>query len=119
MKINEITKGKISKMMPGQSAEIDHGDGTKTVVDLKTNPGALQKDIEVDSFLMATHGLGFDGLAHFYKSKNIINKKMSSAFSAHSNWPNNLASPYIVEASEKLLTKFNIKSKLNSNHKFN
>ena len=43
MKINEIT-GKISKMMPGQSAEIDHGDGTKTVVDLKTNPGALQKD---------------------------------------------------------------------------
>ena len=44
MKINEITKGKISKMMPGQSAEIDHGDGTKTVVDLKTNPGALQKD---------------------------------------------------------------------------
>ena len=32
--------------------------------------GGLQKDIEVDSFLMATHGLGFDGLAHFYQSKN-------------------------------------------------
>ena len=68
--------------------------------------GALQKDIEVDSFLMATHGLGFDGLAHFYKSENIIDEKMSSAFSAHSNWPNNLASPYIVKASEKLLAKF-------------
>ena len=68
--------------------------------------GALQKDIEVDSFLMATHGLGFDGLAHFYKSENIIDEKMSSAFSVHSNWPNNLASPYIVKASEKLLAKF-------------
>lgn len=68
--------------------------------------GALQKDIEVDSFLMATHGLGFDGLAYFYKSENIIDKKMSSKFSAHSNWPKNLASPYIVKASEKLLAKF-------------
>jgi len=63
--------------------------------------GALQKDIKVDSFLMATHGLGFDGLAHFYKSKNIIDEKMSSAFSVHSNWPNNLSRPYIVKASEK------------------
>lgn len=41
MKINEITSigpskpAKISNVRPGQSAEIDHGDGTKTVVDLK------------------------------------------------------------------------------------
>ena len=68
--------------------------------------GALQKDIEVDSFLMATHGLGFDGLAHFYKSENIIDSKMSEAFAKHSNWPKNLANPYIVSASEKLLSKF-------------
>ena len=68
--------------------------------------GALQKDVKVDSFLMATHGLGFDGLAHFYKSENIIDSKMSEAFIKHSNWPKNLASPYIVSASEKLLEKF-------------
>jgi len=68
--------------------------------------GALQKDIEVDSFIMATHGLGFDGLAHFYKSENIIDSKMSEAFAKHSNWPKNLANPYIVSASEKLLSKF-------------
>lgn len=37
---------KISKVMPNQSAEIDHGDGTKTVVDLKKNPQALAKDPE-------------------------------------------------------------------------
>ena len=68
--------------------------------------GALQKDVKVDSFLMATHGLGFDGLAHFYKSENIIESKMSEAFAKHSNWPKNLANPYIVSASEKLLSKF-------------
>jgi len=68
--------------------------------------GALQKDVKVDSFLMATHGLGFDGLAHFYKSENIIDSKMSEAFAKHSNWPKNLANPYIVRASEKLLEKF-------------
>ena len=68
--------------------------------------GALQKDVKVDSFLMATHGLGFDGLAHFYKSENIIDSKMSEAFAKHSNWPKNLANPYIVSASEKLLSKF-------------
>lgn len=43
MKIYEVT-GKISKVQPGNSAEIDHGDGTKTVVDLKKNPQALAKD---------------------------------------------------------------------------
>lgn len=47
MKISELLEAmpsKVSKVMPGQSAEIDHGDGTKTVVDLKKNPNALSKD---------------------------------------------------------------------------
>jgi uridine phosphorylase len=68
--------------------------------------GALQKDVEVDSFLMATHGLGFDGLAHFYKSEEIINNEMSDAFIKHSDWLNNLAKPYIVKASSILLEKY-------------
>lgn len=42
MRIYEIDS-KITKMA-GNNAEIDHGDGTKTVVDLKKNPAALQKD---------------------------------------------------------------------------
>lgn len=44
MKINEITQSKISAIKPGNSATVDHGDGTKTVVDLKKNPNALVKD---------------------------------------------------------------------------
>jgi len=43
MRIFELTQSKISKVA-GDSAEIDHGDGTKTVVDLKKNPSALTKD---------------------------------------------------------------------------
>jgi hypothetical protein len=37
-----MNKSKISDLRPGQSATIDHGDGTKTTVDLKKNP--LTKD---------------------------------------------------------------------------
>jgi hypothetical protein len=45
MKISEVTlPAKVTKVMPNQSAEVDHGDGTKTVVDLKKNPQALAKD---------------------------------------------------------------------------
>jgi hypothetical protein len=46
MRIKEILEAQatITQMKPGQSAEIDHGDGTKTVVDLKKNPAALSKD---------------------------------------------------------------------------
>jgi hypothetical protein len=45
MRIKEILEAStISQIKPGQSAEIDHGDGTKTVVDLKKNPAALSKD---------------------------------------------------------------------------
>jgi phosphoenolpyruvate synthase/pyruvate phosphate dikinase len=47
MKMSEILEApqsKITAMKPGVSAEIDHGDGTKTTVDLKKNPAALDKD---------------------------------------------------------------------------
>jgi hypothetical protein len=45
MKISEVMQpAKVTKVMPNQSAEIDHGDGTKTLVDLKKNPQALAKD---------------------------------------------------------------------------
>jgi len=68
--------------------------------------GALQEDIKVDTFIMAKYGLGFDGLAHYYKSNNIIDEQMSKEFIKHSNWPNKLAEPYIVSASNKLINKF-------------
>jgi len=68
--------------------------------------GALQQDIEVDSFLVSSFGLGFDNIAHFYESEEIIEKEMSSKYKLHASWPENLSNPYIVKASDNLLSLF-------------
>ena len=68
--------------------------------------GALQKDIEVDSFLVSNYALGFDGLAHFYSDKCRIEQEVGNAFQSHAVWPNELANPYCVKASEKLFNNF-------------
>ena len=68
--------------------------------------GSLQKNIKVDSFLLTSHALGFDGLAHFYKNTSCIDQNMTKAFNNHAKWPTKLSSPYIVKASESLLNKF-------------
>ena len=68
--------------------------------------GALQKNINVDSFICGTYGLGFDNLAHFYNHNNIINHEIKKSFMLHSNWPNKLSEPYFVEGSKDLLDKF-------------
>ena len=68
--------------------------------------GALQQDIKVDSFLVSSFGLGLDNIAHFYKSKEIIEQEMSSKYKQHANWPGNLSNPYIVKASGNLLSLF-------------
>lgn len=43
MKINEVTQAKVSRSS-GNEVEIDHGDGTKTVVDTRKNPNAITRD---------------------------------------------------------------------------
>ena len=68
--------------------------------------GGLQKDIEVDSFLASSFGLGLDNIAHFYESEEIIEQEMSSKYKQHANWPENLSNPYIVKASDNLLSLF-------------
>ena len=68
--------------------------------------GGLQKDIEVDSFLASSFGLGLDNIAHFYESEEIIEQDMSSKYKQHANWPENLSNPYIVKASDNLLSLF-------------
>lgn len=56
MKISEIveTQAKVTRVKPGVEAEIDNGDGTRTVVDLKKNPQALTKDPVTKSIKMNT-----------------------------------------------------------------
>lgn len=69
--------------------------------------GALQKDIPVDSFLMSTRSIGFDGLLNFYEGRNSVSDTdFEFAFKYHVDWKRNLASPYIVDASKNLINKF-------------
>jgi len=68
--------------------------------------GALQSDIPVDSFVMSSHGLGFDGLLNFYKPQlNIFESAIADAFIKHANWNKDLAKPYVVKASDELVLK--------------
>ena len=68
--------------------------------------GGLQKDIEVDSFLASSFGLGLDNIAYFYESEEIIEQDMSKKYKQHAHWPENLSNPYIVKASDNLLSLF-------------
>ncbi|MBS1496322.1 MAG: nucleoside phosphorylase [Bacteroidetes bacterium] len=69
--------------------------------------GSLQKEIAVDSFVAATHGLGFDNVMHFYtlqnteEEKNIIEK-----FKQHTGLASGNVTPYIYSGSSKLAKAF-------------
>ena len=64
--------------------------------------GALQEDVPVDSMVMSSYGLGFDGVLNFYDSKDVVEEKMATAFIDHTEWGEDLSKPYIVKASEEL-----------------
>ncbi|MFT4660979.1 MAG: uridine phosphorylase [Patiriisocius sp.] len=68
--------------------------------------GALQEDIEVDSFVAGKYGLGFDGLLNFYDVKYDKEEiSLRDAFIYHSAYPERLTKPYIVESNQDLRLK--------------
>jgi uridine phosphorylase len=72
--------------------------------------GAIQKNIPVYSFLLSTISIGFDGMLNFYAGRDSVSDlDFEKAFMNDINWNDNLAHPYIVRASEKLINLFNDK----------
>jgi uridine phosphorylase len=67
--------------------------------------GSLHSDIPVDSFVLATHGLGFDGLLHSYVCDAILEKDIEDAFIKHTNYSTEKSRPYIVKNSSILEQK--------------
>lgn len=67
--------------------------------------GALQPEMEVNSYIASAFGLGIDGLMWFYNTPEVDHSNMTAAFLNHTNWPANWPHPYIVEGSELLLEK--------------
>lgn len=70
--------------------------------------GAIQRDIPVDSFVVSTKSIGFDGMLNFYAARDdVADLAFEKAFMNDVNWQDNLAHPYVVSASEKLISLFN------------
>ncbi len=67
--------------------------------------GSLQKDIPVDSFVLASYGLGLDGTIHAYACEHILESEIEGAFIKHTQWNERKARPYIVKGSERLEKK--------------
>lgn len=67
--------------------------------------GSLQSDIPVDSFVLATYGLGFDGLLQSYDCEHILEAEMEDAFIKHTKWSPRKSRPYLVKGSELLIQK--------------
>jgi uridine phosphorylase len=64
--------------------------------------GALQKEIDVDSFVLSQYGLGMDGLLHFYKNNFKEEEEILNAFIAQTGWGAPLNAPYLVKGSTQL-----------------
>lgn len=67
--------------------------------------GTIQKDIDIDSLIVSTHGLGIDNLMHFY-ANNQFDEDLQKAINEQLEWPKELSVPYIYAANKQLLSKF-------------
>jgi len=68
--------------------------------------GALQADIPVDSFVISSYGLGFDGLAQFYKGTFEEDElALQQAFIKQVNWKKELNQPYFAKANTELVER--------------
>lgn len=74
--------------------------------------GSLQENLAVDSCLLSTKAIGFDGVLNFYANRNeVVDLSFEQKFKSELDWSHYLPSPYVVNASDLLLNKL-------SNNKF-
>ena len=69
--------------------------------------GGLQADLPVNSYVVSQKSIGFDGLLNFYEGREqYCDMLFEKAFKQYTQWPHNLPSPYVADASSRLLAKF-------------
>ena len=69
--------------------------------------GSLQADINVDSFVASTHGLGIDNLLNFYRhEQNDEEQQLLQSFVTHTQMHGQMSYPYISSAAASLLKHF-------------
>ena len=90
---------------------------TRTIKEQKTSleivrigtSGAIQPEIELDSFLLSEYAIGLDSLLHFYDSKHIQYPEIQEAFVKQTNWSKNKSIPYVVSYDSCFAKKFKSK----------
>lgn len=88
---------------------------TRQIKDTKTRlsfirvgtSGSIQPDIPIDSFLMGTTGIGFDGLLHFYESGHVRNGEFEETLNNYLEWYKHQIYPYVVDGDPDLIQIFN------------
>ena len=68
--------------------------------------GSIQTDIPVDSFLMSSSGIGFDGLLHFYESGHVRNHALEKSLNDYLGWDRHNIHPYVADADPDLIDIF-------------
>ena len=69
--------------------------------------GGLQPDLPVNSIVVSEKSIGFDGMLNFYANReNVSDLVFEKAFRQYTNWNESLPTFYVVDASQKLLSKF-------------
>lgn len=67
--------------------------------------GLLQSDLPVHSYVLSSHAIGLDNVAHFYPIEfTDSEKELAKNFHLHAGYPNTIV-PYACEASESLVSK--------------
>ncbi len=88
------------------SRTINHKLTTLTIIRLGTS-GSLQGDIEVDSMVASTHGLGIDNLLNYYRHDNNDEEmQILQQFAAHTQLSSHFSQPYIAGAASAILKNF-------------
>lgn len=67
--------------------------------------GTIQKEININSIVVSSYGLGIDNLMHFY-ANNQFNHEIQNAIDQQLQWPTSLSKPYVYAANKDLLSKF-------------
>lgn len=69
--------------------------------------GGLQSNLPVNSFVVSLKSIGIDGMLNFYaNSEQYCDSLFEKAFIQFTNWKNSLPRPYVVDASNHLVSKF-------------
>jgi uridine phosphorylase len=74
--------------------------------------GALQPDIDVDSFVLSGYGMDINGMLQSYKTDSIRHSEIEAAFVKHTQWSSQKPYPVIVQNSSRLESKLKSKDTL-------